>query len=82
MSTIEAAICFSGVFLVICALIVLPANLCLDAKEITVEAIEDVASEDDGFLSAERFNTLLTGLSENYRIIYSGLVEAVSGDGQ
>lgn len=79
MSTIETSIVITFVMLVLSGLIVMPAKLCADTVDDAESAITDVV-EDDGDMSAERLNTLLTGISENYRIIYGTLSAEVSDE--
>ena len=80
MSTLESSIAISVVMLVLSALIIMPARLCAETLTDANDAIEDVLEEDDSVLSAERLNTFLTGLSENYRIIYGSIVEEVADE--
>jgi len=74
MSSLETAICYTVVLLVLSALILLPMKLCADTLFDANSAIEDVLDDTDGFISAERLNTFLVGLSENYRIIYGTIL--------
>ena len=79
MSTLETTIVISAVMLVLTALIIFPARLCAEALNDAQAAIEDVLTDDD-LISPERLNTFLTGISENYRIIYGSIVEEVSDE--
>lgn len=79
MSTLETAIVISAVMLVLSGLIIFPADLCARTLSDAREAIEEVL-EDDGLISAERLNTFLTGVSENYRIIYGAIVGEVADE--
>lgn len=80
MSTLETSIVITFVMLVLCGLIILPARLCADTVTDCRLAIEDVDEPDSDTMSAERLNTFLTGISENYRIIYGSIAEEVSED--
>ncbi len=75
MSTLETALVISAVMLVMTGMIILPADLCAKAAGDAVLAVNDVIDGDPGIISAERLNTFLTGISENYRIIYGSLIE-------
>ena len=79
-STLETAIVITAVIFVLTALIIVPADVCATCAAETSSAIEDVGDGTDG-ISAEQLNTLLTGLSENYRIIYGGIEDALSEEG-
>ena len=79
-STLETAIVITAVIFVLTALIIIPADVCVDCAGETTTAVEDVENGTDG-ISAEQLNTLLTGLSENYRIIYGGVEDALSEEG-
>lgn len=79
MSTVESAISITLVFLVLCALIIMPISICSQALNDANSSIEDVLTE-DGFITPEQLNTFLTGISENYRIIYGTIVEEVSNE--
>ncbi len=79
MSTIESVISITIVFTVLCALILMPVSICSQSLEDANTSIEDVLF-DDGFISSEQLNTFLTGLSENYRIIYGSIIEEVSDE--
>ena len=80
MSTLETAIVFSTVMLVLCGFIVLPADLCADTINDASRAIEDVVNVDRDTLSQEKINTFLTGISENYRIIYGTILGEASDE--
>ncbi len=80
MSTLESSIVISVVMLVLSALIIMPARLCAETMRDANAAIEDVLEEDTDIISAERLNTFLTGLSENYRIIYGAIVQEVADE--
>lgn len=77
MSTLESAICFTLVLFVLCLLIVMPMQICIDTLDCTNTAIEDVLDDNDGFISSERLNTFLVGISDNYRIIYDTVIGEV-----
>lgn len=79
MSTLEATIVITSVMIVLSGLIVMPAKLCAETIDDAESAINDVL-EDDNIMSAERLNTFLTGISENYRIIYGTLSAEVSDE--
>ncbi|MCQ2515644.1 MAG: hypothetical protein MJ094_02135 [Saccharofermentans sp.] len=79
MSTIETAISITFVFVVLCALILMPISISSRALDDANISIEDVLFEDE-FLSSEQLNTFLTGISENYRIIYGSIVEEVTNE--
>ena len=87
-ATLENAIVSSTILIVICLLIVLPLELCSDAYDGFGKARDEIeyhegndeiirSFEVDGYscvdTSPERFCTFLTGLSENYRLIYDTL---------
>lgn len=89
-ASIENAIVMSAVILIISALIVLPFQMCSDtysgfcriSEEISYHGEDDeiVSSRNVGAYSScdvspERLCTFLTGLSENYRIIYDTIAE-------
>jgi len=80
MSTLETSIVITFVMLVLSGLVILPARLCADTVIDARLAIEDVNTPDSDIMSAERLNTFLTGISENYRIIYGSIVEEVSDE--
>lgn len=75
-STLETAIVISAVIFILTAFIIFPADVCVDCHSLTVEAEDDINDGPDG-ISSEQLNTLLTGLSENYRMIYGGLSDAI-----
>ncbi|MBR4493296.1 MAG: hypothetical protein IKP14_01175 [Clostridiales bacterium] len=79
MSTIETAVVITLVMLVLTGMIVLPARMCADTMNDAQDAIEDVMTQDE-LISPERLNTFLTGISENYRIIYGAFIEEVSDE--
>ncbi|MBR1797225.1 MAG: hypothetical protein IJ757_04335 [Clostridiales bacterium] len=70
MSTLESAIVMSAVMLVLAGLIIMPAKLCADTIDDGRYAINDILRDRDDVMSSESLNTFLTGISENYRIIY------------
>ncbi len=74
MSTIETAVVITLVMLVLTGMIVLPARMCADTMNDAQDAIEDVMTQDE-LISPERLNTFLTGISENYRIIYGAFID-------
>lgn len=76
-STLETAIVITAVLFVLTALVIVPANYCIDCKISTDIACEDISDGADG-ISSEQLNTLLTGLSENYRMIYGGISNELS----
>ena len=80
MSSLETAIVFSAVLIVLSGLIVLPADLCARTLSDAMAAIEDVYERDSDVISPERLNTFFTGISENYRIIYGSILEEVSDE--
>lgn len=82
MSTLETAIVFSAVMLVLCGLIVLPADLCAKTVIDVREAYEDITDYPEDSISVEGLNTFLTGISENYRIIYGAFSSEMSGEAQ
>ena len=75
-STFETAIVITAVIFILTALIIIPADVCIDCHGLTSDAIEDTGDGTDG-ISSEQLNTLLTGLSENYRMIYGGIADAL-----
>lgn len=76
-STLETAIVISAVIFVLTALIIFPADVCVSCHEATGLAVQDVTDGTEG-ISSEQLNTLLTGLSENYRMIYGGISDALT----
>ena len=80
MSSLETAIVFSVVLTVLSGMIILPAQLCADTLSDAREAITDVIEPDADIISPERLNTFLTGISENYRIIYGAIAGEVSDE--
>jgi hypothetical protein len=76
-STLETAIVITAVIFVLTLFIIIPADVCIDCKTVTDTAIEDIGDGAEG-ISSEQLNTLLTGLSENYRMIYGGALDALS----
>lgn len=80
MSSLETAIVFSVVLTVLSGMIILPAKLCADTLSDTREAISDIIEPDTDIISPERLNTFLTGISENYRIIYGSIAGEVSDE--
>jgi len=94
MSTCEAAITFSIVLMMLTFLILAPqqiaSNALNDCRDLCEEICfymddTDIYSEDeiDGVTvygtSPEKLNTMLTGLSDSYRIFYS-IIAAQTGD--
>lgn len=79
-STFETAIVITAVIFVLTALIIVPADVYIDCRSLTNDAIEDTGDGTDG-LSSEQLNTLLTGLSENYRMIYGGITDELEEEG-
>ena len=79
-STFETAIVITAVIFVLTALIIVPADVCIECRSLTNDAIEDTGDGTDG-LSSEQLNTLLTGLSENYRLIYGGITDELEEEG-
>jgi len=80
MSSLETAIVFSVVLTVLSGMIIFPAELCADTLSDAREAITDVIEPDADIISPERLNTFLTGISENYRIIYGAIAGEVSDE--
>lgn len=78
-STLETAIVFSSVLLIICAFILLPLNVCGSAFEDVKDASHELDDYYDTSYNAQDFNFMVTGLSENYRLIYSNLGEIADG---
>ena len=78
MSSLETAIVFSVVLTVLSGMIILPAKLCADTLTDARDAVTDILEPDIDILSPERLNTFLTGISENYRIIYGAIAGEVS----
>ena len=79
-STFETAIVITAVLFVVDLFIIMRADVCIDCRGLTMDAIEDVGDGADG-ISSEQLNTLLTGLSENYRMIYGGVADALEEEG-
>ena len=79
MSTLETAIVFSCVLLVLSGLIILPAGLCVKASVDADAAVTDIM-EEEADVSPEELNTFLSGISDNYRIIYGALLGEVSDE--
>ena len=79
MSTLETAIVFSCVLLVISGLIILPAELCVKASADADDAVTDIM-EEGADVNPEELNTFLSGISDNYRIIYGALLGEVSDE--
>ena len=77
MSTLETAVVFTAVMIVLSGLIVLPAHLCNDTLAEAQNAVEDVLSREEDDMSPEGLNTFFTGISENYRMIYGALLGEV-----
>ncbi|MBQ4270774.1 MAG: hypothetical protein II718_03035 [Clostridiales bacterium] len=91
-STLEAAVVFSAVITIITTFIIFPLDMCGRCKELcdsflaeqeeylSNEEIVDTSSM-DGYdltdISPERFCTFVSGLSDNYRIIYDTLGDAL-----
>lgn len=80
-STLETAIVFSTVFIVICIFIVLPLSVCGDAYDNFVEGSEEISNYYDSDYNAQSFNFMLTGISENYRMIYGTLGDILDEEG-
>ena len=78
MSSLETAIVFSVVLTVLSGMIILPAKLCADTLTDARDAVTDILEPDIDIISPERLNTFLTGISENYRIIYGAIAGEVS----
>ena len=76
-STLETAIVITAVIFVLTSLVIIPAEVCVDCRRSAVDAVEDISDGTEG-ISSEQLNTLLTGLSENYRMIYGGVLDAIS----
>lgn len=77
MSTLESAICFTLIIFVLSLLILFPVDICADTLSDANESIEDVLDTEDQYISPEQLNTFLTGISENYRIIYGTFAREV-----
>lgn len=82
MSTLETSVVFSAILLVLTGLIVLPARLCADTVEDINVAIADICYSDQEALSPERINTFLSGISDNYRIIYGTISGGLQDEGE
>lgn len=80
-STLETAIVFSTVFIVICIFIVLPLSVCGDAYDDFVKGSEEISNYYDSEYNAQSFNFMLTGISENYRMIYGTLGDILDEEG-
>lgn len=93
-STLEAAVVFSAVITIISAFVICPLELCGRAKEmcdsflteqgdyLSNEEIVDTSpmgGYDLTDISPERFCTFLSGISDNYRIIYGTLGDSLDG---
>ena len=94
-STIETAIVFTLVLLIIVTLITGPERVCLDSigdlksgiRELEIEledsevaAFYEVNGVNISDTSPERICTFLTGISDNFRLIYGGLSELAGGE--
>ena len=90
-STLETAIVFTAVITVLTAMLMMPADLVCESVDDVRFGFEelrfhsensDVLSSDDvggvscNDISEERICTLLSGLSDNYRLIYGGVTDA------
>jgi hypothetical protein len=80
MNTLETAVVFTALMLVLSGLIVMPANLCNDTLFEAREAVDDVLQKEDEEISQEGLNTFFTGVSENYRMIYGFIAGEGSSD--
>ncbi|HAW16414.1 MAG TPA: hypothetical protein DCW41_06915 [Clostridiales bacterium] len=89
-STLETAVVFSTVLIILTFLITAPMLICGDIRDEFLVLLEEqeqytdngelIREEDMGGydlrdVGSERLNTFLTGISENYRIIYGTLGE-------
>ena len=79
MSTLETSIVITFVMLVLTGLIIFPADLCADTIEDADYITECVIEKYEDVISPERLNTFLTGISENYRIVY-GVIAGEAAD--
>ena len=94
-STIETAIVFTLVLLIIVTLITGPERVCLDSigdlksgiRELEIEledsevaAFYEVNGVNISDTSPERICTFMTGISDNFRLIYGGLSELAGGE--
>ncbi len=77
-STLETSIVFTAVIVILSALIMWPFEFVKDSYGYMKECIEDPLMEDDSYsvMTVEEMNTILTGLSENYRMIIGGVKNA------
>lgn len=78
-TTLESAVVIAAVITVITMFIVVPASFCADTYSDFTEAEEEILEEDRD-ISQEALCTFLTGLSENYRMIYGGIRDALSDE--
>ena len=59
-STFETAIIITAVIFILTALIIVPADVCIECRMLTNEAVEDTGDGPEG-ISSEQLNTLITG---------------------
>ncbi len=78
-TTLESALVITAVIAVLVAFIIVPASFCADTVQDYKDAQEELYEERD--LTQEELCTFLTGISENYRLIYGGLRDAVTEEG-
>lgn len=69
-SSLETAIIISSIVIFLSAFIIAPIEIMIDSYELTKESVEIINSNSD--YSVEDFTTLMTGISENMRIILGG----------
>lgn len=86
-NSIEGAIVFTAVLLLVTYLIVAPMEIVLktiEEEKIYYDRVEDYSdnsviyeNSDHAKTSAERICTILTGLSDSYKIVYEGIIDSV-----
>lgn len=78
-TTLESAVVIATVITVITMFIVIPASFCADTYSDYTQAREEIL-EEDRYISQEALCTFITGLSENYRMIYGGIRDAIGSE--
>ena len=78
-TTLESAVVISTVITVITAFVVVPASFCADTHSDYTQAKTEIMEEERD-ISQEALCTFLTGLSENYRMIYGGIKDALDSE--
>lgn len=78
-SSLETAIVFSTIFVIICFFIVVPLEFCGFAYNDFCDGCDELEDYYYDEYSAQDFNTFVVGISENYRLIYGSSEVFING---